>query len=232
MKAAVLLCLLHAVFGWHGEGFDWPEHIMPAHTDPSEDKQCKVDLLSCGCCLMEKQMYRMEQFFNYTYEAMSYELHYAKKALAEKDSRCAFSVALNHTENCYGPFESPKTIVYKHAYINMGDSYSVESGNFTVPYSGVYGVSVTIYGAQASDNDLNACAVLQVNGTDVSWLLEMNGQDLEDSATAVLAIKLKAGDEVAVVLPEGCVICDYGSYYNTFTAFLMYTTDYDYYEYY
>uniref|UniRef100_A0A3Q3F773 Cerebellin 20 n=1 Tax=Labrus bergylta TaxID=56723 RepID=A0A3Q3F773_9LABR len=138
-------------------------------------------------------------------------------------SRSAFSVALSLDQDCFGPFNDSRIIIYKHAFFILGGSYSLSTGIFTVTRSGVYSLSVTIYGAHVSGETMSACANLEVNGKGVSSLLESNGQDLEDSATVVLAVNLTAGDEVAVILPKDCVLCDHNNY-NTFTGFLLYTT--------
>ncbi|XP_070762177.1 complement C1q-like protein 2 [Enoplosus armatus] len=189
---------------------------------------CLLDQASCGCCLMQTQLERMEWFFNITFDEMKKELTKSKMALNNmRASRSAFSVALNNDKslNCYGPFSSDELIAYKHVFINLGDGYNVLTGIFTAPRSGVYSLSVTIYAASSSGGTLAACANLQVNGRLVSELLEQNGQDLEDSATTVVAMKLKSGDQVAVNLPKGCFVCDQSSHYNTFTGFLLHASD-------
>ncbi|XP_041796649.1 C1q-related factor-like [Chelmon rostratus] len=232
MRATVLLCLLHAAFGqyfWDEPTYTWegPEIPKPTSTIP-EPSVCLQDQASCGCCLMQEQVQRMEWFFNITSGEMSKELKKTKMILDNmRGSRSAFSVALNNDKsfNCYGPFDNDRLITYKHVFINLGGSYDLQSSMFTVPRSGVYSLSVTIYVDSPSGSGMAACAHLHVNGKAVSALLEHNGQDLEDSGTIVAALKLKAGDQVAVSLPKGCVVCDHSSHYNTFTGFLLYATD-------
>lgn len=97
----------------------------------------------------------------------------------------------------------------------------MQNGIFTVPRSGVYSLSVTVYWRSTSGTPA-ACANLLVNGTVVTGLIEKPGQDPEDSSTIVAAVKLKAGDQVSVNLPKGCVVCDLNSHFNTFTGFLLY----------
>uniref|UniRef100_A0A8D2ZDU7 Cerebellin 20 n=1 Tax=Scophthalmus maximus TaxID=52904 RepID=A0A8D2ZDU7_SCOMX len=144
------------------------------------------------------------------------------------DSRSAFSVALTNDQslNCMGPFRDARIIAYKHAFINLGGGYSVDTGVFTVPRSGVYSLALTVYSdAGSPGNTLAACASLMVNDQVVVGPSEKNMQDQEDSATIVMALHLKAGDRVAVKLPIGCFLCDDHSHYNTFTGFLLYATD-------
>ncbi|XP_045930070.1 cerebellin 20 [Micropterus dolomieu] len=229
MRAIVLLCLLHEAFGqdtlfsWNGPG---RVNVPIAEPNPSDD--CLLNQASCGCCLMQRQIQRMEWFFNITYDEMKKELTKSKTALDNmRASRSAFSVALNNEKSptCYGPFPTDRLIIYKHVFINLGDGYNVQTGIFTVPRSGVYSLTVTIYATGLPGNKLVTCANLQVNGQVAYPLIEQNGQDLEDSSTVVMAIKLKAGDQVAVNMPKGCFVCDNNNHYNIFTGFLLYATD-------
>ncbi|XP_026154155.1 C1q-related factor-like [Mastacembelus armatus] len=228
MRGIVLLCLLKAAFGGD-PGFSWngPSRTT-VQTEPDITNVCLVDQASCGCCLIQKQMKRLELLFNQTTEELNKELTGSKTVLNYiRASRSAFSVALNNDKavSCYGPFPTNKLVIYKYVFINLGGNYNIQTGIFTVPRSGVYSLSVTIYGIAFSVSTLATCANLQVNNQVVATLSEQNGQDLEDSATAVVAVSLKAGDQVAVNLLRGCFICDNSSRYNTFTGFLLYATD-------
>ncbi|XP_076591394.1 C1q-related factor-like [Chaetodon auriga] len=232
MRAIVLLCLLHAAFGqyfWDESPYSWdgPEVGIVPSTNP-DPSACLTDQASCGCCLMQGWIQRMEMFMNITAEELNKELKETKMILDNmRGSRSAFSVALNNDKSfdCYGPFSTDKLIAYKHTFINLGGNFDMQSSMFTVPRSGIYCLSVTIYTTSSSGSSLAACANLHVNGKVVSALGEQNGQDFEDSVTIVEAMKLKAGDQVAVSLPKGCVVCDHKSHFNTFTGFLLYATD-------
>lgn len=129
----------------------------------------------------------------------------------------------NNTNNaeCVGPKTTDELIVYKHVFTNLGNSYSAQTGIFTVPRTGVYSLSVTLY-AGSSVGSLATCASLQVNNNTVSLLQEVKRRDLEDSSTLVVAVRLEAGDQVAASLPAGCAICSHGGLFNTFTGFLLY----------
>jgi hypothetical protein len=111
-------------------------------------------------------------------------------------------------------------------FINLGDGYAMSSGVFTVPRAGVYSLALTVYSdAGSAGNSLHACASLVVNDVVVVDTREKNMQDQEDSTTTVLAMQLNAGDRVSVILPIGCKLCDSNSHFNTFSGFLLYSTD-------
>lgn len=161
--------------------------------------------------------------FNYNIPTSLFFFH----SPAHPASRSAFSVALTNQPGwfCLGPFNDDKVVTYKDEFINLGNGYNVDSGVFTVPRSGVYSIALTVYsGGTIPPNALTVCASLQVNGVVVARPKEQNTQDKEDSATVVLSLHLNAGDQVAVVLPAGCSLCDNKSHYNTFTGFLLYAT--------
>lgn len=147
---------------------------------------------------------------------------------ASPASRTAFSVALYNDDRfkCYGPFGVNNLIAYKHVFINLGDGYSTDTGIFTVPRSGVYSLALTVYSdAGSPGNRLAACAGLQINGQVVAGSTDQNNNDQEDSSSIVVALHLKAGDQVAVRLPAKCFLCDDKSHYNTFSGFLLYLTE-------
>ncbi|XP_026233348.1 cerebellin-1-like [Anabas testudineus] len=226
MKGVTLLFLLRVSLSME---YSWDGPVSTtAQPDANPRSVCLTDQASCGCCLIQKQVQRLEQFFNLTADELNKVLTKSKTALSNiRASRSAFSVALNNVQSlsCYGPFTDNRVIVYKHVFINLGDSYNNSTGFFTVPRTGVYSLTVTIYGITSVSETLSTCANLQVNGRVVSTLFEQNGQDKEDSSSDVVAIQLRAGDRVAVNLIKGCFICDNNNHYNTFTGFLLYATD-------
>ncbi|TKS81361.1 Caprin-2 RNA granule protein 140 [Collichthys lucidus] len=169
-------------------------------------------------------MQRMSKFFDHAYGKVEEVLTETKTMLDNKRaSRSAFSVALNNSPRpvCFGPFSADQVIMYTHIFINLGSGYSLQNGIFTVPRSGVYSLSVTIY---TPFGNPHACGNLMVNEKLVSVIPEQNGQDAEDSATIVTTMQLLANDRVFVILPRGCAVCDDTKHHNTFTGFLLYAT--------
>ncbi|XP_031429976.2 cerebellin 20 [Clupea harengus] len=188
---------------------------------------CLLDSSSCGCCLMQRQMFRMESFFNMSLTELQRDLQRAQAALHNlRASRSAFSVALTDTRRCLGPFREDTVVMYQSVFLNLGDGYSTSTGVFTAPRSGVYSLALTVYSDAGSPGaTLAACARLRRNGGVLASPSEHNMQDQEDSVSVTMAVQLNAGDRVDVLLPAGCFLCDSDNHYNTFTGFLLYATD-------
>ncbi|GAA6079160.1 cerebellin 20 [Tachysurus ichikawai] len=226
MRGLVFLCLIGcsltngAVYTWNGPG-------DPIQPDPGTENACLTDTESCSCCLMQKQMKRMESFFNMSLNDMRKGLEKAETALNYvRSSRSAFSVALTDTRRCVSSTRDDMVVKYQYIFINLGDSYNVSTGTFTVPRSGVYSLALTMYSDAGAPNALlAACVRLRKNGRMVAALNEYNTQDQEDSATVVLPLQMETGDKLDVTLLTGCTLCDDNSHYNTFSGFLLYATD-------
>ncbi|KAM4589281.1 complement C1q-like protein 2 [Fundulus diaphanus] len=225
MRAVVLLCLLHAAAGMSAFNWDGPGRVAPEPiTNPAS--ACSVDQLSCDCCKMVRETNRLQTYFNATLTNLEGELEKANQSFVTLQTRrVAFSVSLYTGDNfkCYGPFAVSTAITYQHVFLNLGTAYNMASGVFTVPYPGVYSLAVTSFSDAGSPGNLLAvCTSLQVNGQVVAGSRELNRNDQEDSTTIAIALKLKAGDKVSVMLSGGCYLCDDSSHYNTFSAFLLY----------
>ncbi|XP_046718872.1 cerebellin 20 [Silurus meridionalis] len=226
MRGLVFLCLIgyslasSSPYSWNGPG----DANQP---DPGNDNVCLTDSESCGCCLMQKQMIRMENFFNISLNEMRKGLDRAESALNNvRSSRSAFSVALTDTRRCLTSSRDDTVVKYQSIFINLGDGYNASTGIFTVPRSGVYALALTVYSdAGAPGALLAACARLRKNGRVIAALSEYNTQDQEDSATIVMAMQMQTGDKLDVILPSGCYLCDDNSHFNTFSSFLLYATD-------
>ncbi|XP_072547854.1 cerebellin 20 [Salminus brasiliensis] len=226
MRGIVFLCLLgcslaqNMTYSWNGPG-------ASSKTDSNTDNACLTDTATCGCCLMQKQMWRLETFFNMSLTELQKGLERAQGVLNNiRSSRSAFSVALTDVRRCLGPFREDVVVKYQSVFINLGDGYNINTGVFTAPRSGVYALALTVYSdAGAPGASLAACGRVRRNGRVIAALSENNTQDQEDSATVVLAVQLQAGDKVDVILPVPCYLCDDNSHYNTFSGFLLYATD-------
>ncbi|TRY83374.1 hypothetical protein DNTS_016648 [Danionella cerebrum] len=206
--------------------FLWSDPAEPTQAEPT-DNACLTNVASCGCCLMQKQMLKMESFFNMSFGELQRGLERVQNVLnSVRASRSAFSVALTDSRLCVGPNRQDAVVKYSQVFINMGDSYDTNTGVFVAPRTGVYSLALTVYSdSNAAGAMLAACARLRLNGRVIASPSENNLQDQEDSASALLAVQLRAGDRVDVALPAGCFLCDDNNHYNTFTGFLLYPTD-------
>ncbi|XP_034724047.1 complement C1q-like protein 4 [Etheostoma cragini] len=226
MRAIVLMCLLHAAiavaptFPWNGIG----NGIQTPNPNAKTNSACATDEGSCRCCVMLKEMNRLRMYFNTTMNNLEKEFSQMVQSLDNiQASYTAVSVALFNEFKCLGPNQFNTLVIYKHVFINLGNGYSVDTGIFTVPRSGVYSLALTVYSDSGSPGaKLAACASLLLNGQLVAGTREINMEDQEDSGTTVVALHLKAGDKVTVNLPAGCYLCDDSNHYNTFSAFLLY----------
>ncbi|XP_041919988.1 cerebellin 20 [Alosa sapidissima] len=226
MRAIVMLCLLGVAVA-NDPYYSWNGPNGKESTDPATENVCLMDTASCGCCLMQKQMWRMETFFNMSLSQLQRDLERAEAALHNlRASRSAFSVALTDTRRCLGPFREATAIRYEVVFLNLGAGYNTSTGIFTAPRAGVYSLALTVYSDAGSPGAiLAACARLRRNGSVLAAPSENNTQDQEDSTSVTMAVQLNAGDRVDVTLPAGCFLCDSSSHFNTFTGFLLYATD-------
>ncbi|KAL4647385.1 complement C1q-like protein 3 isoform X2 [Arapaima gigas] len=226
MRGFLFLCILGTAvakylnYTWDGPGLENPE-------ESTADEMCLMDRGSCGCCAMKRQMKLLEQYFNHTVIELSRRLEEAEETVSNiLVSRSAFSVALTDSWWCFGPFQKEIVVKYQVIFINLSNDYNKSTGVFTVPRSGVYVFAVTVFSDSGSPSTpLAACISFRVNNQEVASLSEKNDQDQEDSSSLVLTFALKTGDHVTIYLPPGCFLCDNKNHYNTFTGFLLYSTD-------
>lgn len=136
--------------------------------------------------------------------------------------RSAFSVALaDKSTYCLKANNGDKTIVYKNILLNLGRDYDENTGIYTVPFSGVYSLAVTVFNdAGFASESVNILSSLRVNNQVVATAKDINTDDHEDSATMVLAFRLNASDTLDVMLHSGHRLC--GGLFNTFSGFLLY----------
>ena len=97
---------------------------------------------------------------------------------------------------------------------NIGNGYHNLHGNFVAPVAGVY----VFYASILSDSG-NCHAKLMKNG---QTLAMFSTPELYDSAGHMAVIELNAGDDVAVKNADYPDTVYFGSYYSTFSGFLLY----------
>ncbi|XP_016142377.1 complement C1q-like protein 4 [Sinocyclocheilus grahami] len=223
-QGVVLLCVLPLVLGQEKD-FSWDGPGQTLAPDPINP--CLTDQNSCGCCVMQKKKWELEQYLNSSMNTLEDLLARAQNTLRNiRDNRVAFSVGLTDRRRCIGPLRTVTNLVYQSIFINIGEAYNSSTGVFTVPRSGVYNLAFTVFSDAGSPGaSLAVCASIRKNGVALTALREIYGQDQEDQATAVLLAQLSAGDHITIGLQAGCWICDDQNHYNTFSGFLLYATE-------
>ncbi|XP_051788124.1 cerebellin-3-like [Erpetoichthys calabaricus] len=191
--------------------------------EESNQTGCVSDTASCGCCLMQQWVQRLEKYFNLTLETLDRKLETTTRRVAElRASRTAFSVSLSNRLEVLGPFKTNTTVVYRKVFVNQGAAYNEQTGIFTTPVAGLYSFSFTAFhDAGAPAQKLRIYMVLQRNGQDVVGLHDTTSTDQEDSATQNVVLQLDAGDRVCVKLLADFVLFDDINHYNTFSGFFL-----------
>ncbi|XP_026068539.1 complement C1q-like protein 4 [Carassius auratus] len=223
-NSVVLFCVLPLVLGQE-KTFSWDG---PGNTlAPDPINPCLTDQSSCGCCLMQKKKWELEQYLNSSMNVLDDLLARAQNTMRNiRDSRVAFSVGLTDKRRCIGPLRAATNVVYQSIFINIGEAYNSSTGVFTVPRSGVYNLAFTVFSDAGSPGaSLAVCASIRRNGVALAALREIYDQDQEDQATGVLLVQLSTGDRITISLQAGCWICDDQNHYNTFSGFLLYATE-------
>ncbi|KAF7654161.1 hypothetical protein LDENG_00073320 [Lucifuga dentata] len=164
-------------------------------------------------------MYLNETLDNYEKKLRYVQLIYSN--MTAPATRCAFSGSTQLENNCINN-RSDIIVKFEKPFVNLGGSYNGSTGYFTVCHNGVYSFALTVHNNVYFENlNVSSCAEIRVNGATVARATEIQNSDLQDSITAVFAKKLKAGDKIAIVIPQDCSLC-FVSLYNTFTYFLLY----------
>ncbi|XP_034024649.1 cerebellin 20 [Thalassophryne amazonica] len=223
MRVLVALCLLAAACAKKNSLDD----VDLGRKNPNLGNECNLSKASCKCCLMQQRIHNMSAVFNKTLAELEEKLKENKQIFRKlNESRTAFSVALTDEQTCYTSINDSQNLIYKQVFINLGGGYNMTTGIFRVPRRGVYTLALTAFSDEgASGMEFKACVKLQVNGTTVVWPGQRNSHDHKDSATTVIVLHLRAGDNVAVNLGKNCSLCHDYNHYNTFSGFLLYDTE-------
>ncbi|XP_056093798.1 complement C1q-like protein 4 [Rhinichthys klamathensis goyatoka] len=223
-KGVVLFFVLPLVFGQQ-KTYTWD---VPGQTlAPDPINPCLTDQDSCGCCVMQRKKWQLEEYLNSSMNSLEDSLARAQNTLRNiRENRVAFSVGLTDRRRCIGPARTAINVVYQSIFINIGEAYNSSTGVFTVPRSGVYNLAFTVFSDAGSPGALlSVCTSIRRNGVALAALREMYDQDQEDQATAVLLAQLRVGDRITISLHTGCWLCDDQNHYNTFSGFLLYATE-------
>ncbi|XP_019950536.1 cerebellin 18 [Paralichthys olivaceus] len=183
-----------------------------------------------GCCCGANDLYQLEdktfiRIMNLWEDLATLN---SKVKSVTGNLKIAFKAFLNitlpmpgYTDRCFGPFNTNVPIPFDSVTLNDGMGYNPSLGAFTAPCAGVYAFSFTIYSSVGEDGRLyHKVQLLQNNGVIVSvW--EDNREDGEDSASQVVVLQLKKGDQVYLALTSGRKLCA-NQGYNSFTGYMLY----------
>ena len=111
-----------------------------------------------------------------------------------------------------------QNIIFDTVFTNVGGSFNVNHGIFTVPQSGIYLISGTVM--SFVDTEFHAC--IMVNGKRTISIFGHGSVGRHEQGTQVAVLQLAVGDTVTI---ENIDIPDtplYGGRYTSFTGVLLY----------
>lgn len=177
-----------------------------------------LDLMSTSDIIGELQKIK-------TMEKKLHALHEEVRKLKSKNResvKVAFSASLSESlsRGYYGPSAEATTLVYKHAFINIGNAYNTNTGIFTAPVKGVYFFIFVVFNY---DKEATAVRLLKNNSFVVAASDNPPGQDSEDTTCNSVSLLLERGDRIHLQLAEKRRI--YTDYWkrNTFSGHLLFT---------
>uniref|UniRef100_A0A665V510 Cerebellin 18 n=1 Tax=Echeneis naucrates TaxID=173247 RepID=A0A665V510_ECHNA len=185
-----------------------------------------------GCCCGANDLYKLEDetFMRIKYlwhdiSAMSGKVNSLTAGVkvsfkATVDPQIA-AIIPGSPEKCFGPFNVNVPIPYGIVTLNDGMGYNPALGVFTAPSPGVYVFSYTVYSSVEENGRLYYKVQLMHNQTPIASVWENNREDGEDSATQVVTLELRQGDQVYVELTSGRTLCKYLQF-NIFTGYILY----------
>ncbi|KAI4898407.1 hypothetical protein NFI96_023065, partial [Prochilodus magdalenae] len=113
---------------------------------------------------------------------------------APEQPKVAFSASLsdlNISSKNIGPYLEQVTLVYQHAFTNIGSAYDPNTGIFTAPVRGVYYFSFVAFNPYDHSTGLS----LMKNGQHVVSVSDnAPGVDTEDTASNAASLLLEKGD--------------------------------------
>nr|XP_046244866.1 cerebellin 18 [Scatophagus argus] len=185
-----------------------------------------------GCCCAANDMYQVEEdtfmriknlwhsisTLNSRVQGLTAGVKVAFKATIDPNIAIAIP---GSTERCFGPFNTNVPIPYSSITLNQGGGYNPSLGVFTAPQAGVYSFSCTVYSYVERNERMYHKVQLMKNGKLAVSVWENNREDGEDSATQVVILEMKRGDQVYMELMSGRKLCNHLQY-NIFTGYIVY----------
>ncbi|KAL1280692.1 hypothetical protein QQF64_015292 [Cirrhinus molitorella] len=132
--------------------------------------------------------------------------------------KVAFSAGLLESGTGYtGPISTPKTLVYKKVFSNIGGAYDSNTGVFTAPVKGAY--YFRFYGHSHGGTTM-AISLLKNGKTQCSlhaWKPTSNG-----NASNGVVLTLEIGDQISTQLWQNTWVYDDPESYTSFGGFLIF----------
>lgn len=149
----------------------------------------------------------------------SEEIADLRKQLAETNDRqnptVAFSARVKPSYEDIAPWA---TIKFSSVETNIGDGYNSKTGVFTAPRTGVY----VFYSHILTKGGYHIIeTALTVNGDTKLWLYSAGHSSAHGSGSNMLVIRLKQGDKVKMVIPNGSRPFYIHHVWSTFSGFLL-----------
>ncbi|KTG37462.1 hypothetical protein cypCar_00031512 [Cyprinus carpio] len=141
------------------------------------------------------------------------------KVLSENEAKkVAFSAGLLESGTGHtGPINTPKILVYKKVFSNIGGAYDANTGVFTAPVKGVY--YFRFYGHSHGGTTM-AVSLLKNGETQCSafaWKPTSNG-----NASNGVVLTLETGDQISTRLWANTWVYDDPESYTSFGGFLIF----------
>uniref|UniRef100_A0A8C5G2Z1 C1q domain-containing protein n=1 Tax=Gouania willdenowi TaxID=441366 RepID=A0A8C5G2Z1_GOUWI len=112
-----------------------------------------------------------------------------------------------------------KKLIYKDVMTNIGQTYNVETGEFTAPIRGVYYIRFT---ANAPTH-FPMSAVLYKNDASIQLIVhEQSSGEGSDTASNGATLLLEQGDRLSLQLWHNTQIWDNSNHHSTFSGFLLF----------
>ncbi|XP_043935002.1 cerebellin-1-like [Protopterus annectens] len=205
-----------------GADYAWDSNNTP--NLPAANSDCSSDSESCSCCMMKQLLQTLENRVNWSINFLMQQLNSVTDQLNQvKLSKIAFSAGLPYSETCFSSSNINITLIYSDVFVNLGGAYSSTTGVFTAPKKGVYSFTFTVYTkVPVTANTMKMAVYLDRNSEPIVAVHDVNGSDVEDSATNNVILQLNTGDTVSVKLVQQMSICDPGGHYNSFSGFLLF----------
>uniref|UniRef100_A0A673LLG2 Cerebellin 5 n=1 Tax=Sinocyclocheilus rhinocerous TaxID=307959 RepID=A0A673LLG2_9TELE len=156
------------------------------------------------------------KFFLITYFILLYISYQSIRLFTAK--KVAFSAGLLESGTGHtGPINTPKTLVYKKVFSNIGGAYDPNTGVFTAPVKGAY--YLRFYGHSHGGPNM-AVSLLKNGKTQCSvfaWKPTSNG-----NASNGVVLTLETGDQISTQLWQNTWVFDDPASYTSFGGFLIF----------